>query len=106
MGYYTRQDLPIYYAPRQAPFTICDNYCCSGLGPTHPNRLMAMSGTIDPSGKAGGPVIITNEDTDAIWSAHWDDHARGPRRRRHQLEGSTTPKALSTRRRSSRSTGS
>ncbi len=71
MGYYTRQDLPYYYALADA-FTLCDNYHCSVLGPTHPNRLMALSGTIDPDGNAGGPVIITNEDTDAIWSVHWD----------------------------------
>ena len=71
MGYYERADLPFYYALADA-FTICDNYHCSVMGPTHPNRLMALSGTIDPAGKAGGPVIITNEDTDAIWSVHWD----------------------------------
>ena len=70
MGYYTRADLPFYYALADA-FTICDNYHCSVMGPTHPNRLMALSGTIDPGGKAGGPVIITNEDTDAIWSVDW-----------------------------------
>jgi phospholipase C len=71
MGYYERSDLPFYYALADA-FTICDNYHCSVMGPTHPNRLMALSGTIDPAGKAGGPVIITNEDTDAIWSVNWD----------------------------------
>jgi phospholipase C len=71
MGYYERKDLPFYYALADA-FTICDNYHCSVLGPTHPNRLMAMSGTIDPAGAAGGPVLITNSDTDAIWSVHWD----------------------------------
>jgi phospholipase C len=70
MGYYERADLPFYYALADA-FTICDNYHCSVMGPTHPNRLMALSGTIDPAGTAGGPVIITNEDTDAIWSASW-----------------------------------
>jgi phospholipase C len=70
MGYYERADLPFYYALADA-FTICDNYHCSIMGPTHPNRLMALSGTIDPAGAAGGPVIITNEDTDAIWSASW-----------------------------------
>ena len=70
MGYYTRADLPFYYALADA-FTICDNYHCSVMGPTHPNRLMALSGTIDPGGKAGGPVIITNEDPDAIWSVDW-----------------------------------
>src|SRR5580692_12259189 len=40
MGYYKRADLPYYYALADA-FTICDNYHCSVLGPTHPNRLMA-----------------------------------------------------------------
>jgi phospholipase C len=71
MGYYRRQDLPFYYALADA-FTICDNYHCSVLGPTHPNRLMALSGTIDPTGQAGGPVLITNEDSDAIYSVSWD----------------------------------
>jgi phospholipase C len=70
MGYYERADLPFYYALADA-FTICDNYHCSIMGPTHPNRLMALSGTIDPAGKAGGPVIATNEDVGAIWSASW-----------------------------------
>ena len=70
MGYYTREDLPFYYALADA-FTICDNYHCSVMGPTHPNRLMALSGTIDPAGRAGGPVISTNEGVDAIWSARW-----------------------------------
>ncbi len=71
MGYYRRKDLPFYYALADA-FTICDNYHCSVLGPTHPNRLMALSGTIDPTGHAGGPVLITNEDSDAIYSVSWD----------------------------------
>ncbi len=71
MGYYTRADLPFYYALADA-FTICDNYHCSVLGPTHPNRLMSLSGTIDPTGAAGGPVLITNEAADAVYSVHWD----------------------------------
>jgi len=56
MGYLTRDDLPFYYALADA-FTVCDNYHASVLGPTHPNRYYLMSGTIDPDGKAGGPVI-------------------------------------------------
>jgi phospholipase C len=71
MGYYERADIPFYYALADA-FTLCDNYHCSVLGPTHPNRLMAMSGTIDPAGHAGGPVLISNDSPDAIWSASWD----------------------------------
>ncbi len=71
MGYYRRQDLPFYYTLADA-FTLCDNYHCSVLGPTHPNRLMALSGTVDPTGAAGGPVLITNDSSQAIGSAHWD----------------------------------
>lgn len=70
MGYYTRQDLPFYYALADA-FTICDNNFCSVLGPTHPNRLFYMSGTNDPDGRAGGPVIITSESPTAMWSVSW-----------------------------------
>jgi phospholipase C len=32
------------------------------LGPTDPNRLMLMTGTIDPEGVAGGPVVQTYGD--------------------------------------------
>ncbi len=60
MGYYTQQDLPFYYALAEK-FTICDNYHCSVLGPTHPNRLMQMTGMIDPAGMAGGPILVTND---------------------------------------------
>jgi phospholipase C len=58
MGYFTRSELAFYYALADA-FTICDNYFCSVLGPTDPNRLMAISANIDPSGTRGGPVITT-----------------------------------------------
>jgi phospholipase C len=58
MGHFSRSDLPFYYALADA-FTICDHYFCSVLGPTDPNRCMAMSGSIDPSGSNGGPVLIT-----------------------------------------------
>ncbi len=71
MGYYERKDLPFYYALADA-FTICDNYHCSVLGPTHPNRLMSLSGTVDPSGHAGGPVLETSSSPDVIYSASWD----------------------------------
>jgi phospholipase C len=71
MGYYRRSDLPLYYALADA-FTICDNYHCSVFGPTHPNRLMSLSGSIDPSGHAGGPVLITDHSPEAVYSASWD----------------------------------
>jgi phospholipase C len=55
MAHYTRNELPFYYALADA-FTICDEYHCSVFGPTYPNRLYLMTGTIDPAGVAGGPV--------------------------------------------------
>ena len=70
MGYHTRADLPFHYALADA-FTLCDGYHCSIMGPTHPNRLMAMSGTIDPGGGHGGPVLITNPSPDARFSVNW-----------------------------------
>ncbi|HMD46834.1 MAG TPA: alkaline phosphatase family protein [Acidimicrobiales bacterium] len=70
MGYYERQDLPFWYALADA-FTIGDGYHCSVMGPTHPNRLHALSGTLDPGGVAGGPVLYTNSSPSAIGSVHW-----------------------------------
>jgi phospholipase C len=70
MGYYSREDLPFYYALADA-FTICDGYHCSVLGPTNPNRLYWMTGTIDPAGQSGGPVIVTSEDDSIKGSLSW-----------------------------------
>lgn len=55
MGYFRREDIPFHYALAEA-FTICDSYHCSVMGPTGPNRLYAMTGTLDPDGTGGGPV--------------------------------------------------
>ena len=65
MGFYKEQDIPFYYELAQR-FTICDNYFCSVLGPTHPNRLMAISANLDPAGVAGGPIIVTNSDQSTL----------------------------------------
>lgn len=70
MGYYTRADLPFHYALADA-FTICDHYFCSVLGPTDPNRLMALSGTIDPDGHHGGPVLTTASTSESYFSVDW-----------------------------------
>jgi phospholipase C len=56
MAYYNRADLPFYYALAEA-YTICDEYHCSTIGPTYPNRLFLMTGMNDPTGTGGGPVI-------------------------------------------------
>jgi phospholipase C len=56
MGYHTRADIPFQFALAEA-FTLCDAYHCSLLGPTWPNRMYWMTGTIDPEGKNGGPLL-------------------------------------------------
>ena len=56
MSYYERQDIPFHFALAQT-FTLLDGYHCSLLGPTWPNRMYLMTGTIDPLGAGGGPVI-------------------------------------------------
>ncbi|CAM3059199.1 phospholipase C [Skermania piniformis] len=58
MGYHTRADIPVHWELAEA-FTVCDHYHCSVLGPTDPNRLYWISGTIDPAGRAGGPLVET-----------------------------------------------
>jgi phospholipase C len=72
MGYYTRADLPFYYALADA-FTVCDGYFSSVMGPTDPNRLMAISATIDPDGIAGGPVVETfPRREEHFGTLHWE----------------------------------
>ena len=56
MGYFQREDIPFHYALADA-FTICDHYFTSIAGPTEPNRCMLFSGSIDPEGENGGPLI-------------------------------------------------
>ena len=58
MGYYTGADIPFYWALADH-FTLLDGYHGSIMGPTHPNRVMQMSGTIDPAGTMGGPLVAT-----------------------------------------------
>lgn len=73
MGYLDRTDIPLQWALADA-FTICDAYHASVIGPTMPNRLYALSGTIDPAGKNGGPVITTpdvGQAPDAVSSCDW-----------------------------------
>ncbi len=55
MGYYQRADIPFHYALAEL-FTVCDAYHCSVLGPTWPNRMLWMTGTLDPDGANGGPI--------------------------------------------------
>jgi phospholipase C len=61
MGYFTRADLPFYYALADA-FTICDAYHCSIFGPTNPNRLFLFSGTNGLAVGNDGPQAVANPD--------------------------------------------
>jgi phospholipase C len=45
LGYYTREDIPFYYAMADA-FTVCDQNFCSAITSTNPNRLFFWTGTI------------------------------------------------------------
>jgi len=69
MGYYERADLPFHYALADA-FTICDNYHCSVMAPTNPNRLYAWTGSIDPAGVNGGPVVDNSEAVPYTWTTY------------------------------------
>jgi phospholipase C len=55
MAYFKRNDIPFHWALADA-FTICDGYHCAMLGPTWPNRLYLMTGTVNPDGGQGGPI--------------------------------------------------
>ncbi|WP_432991435.1 phosphocholine-specific phospholipase C [Dactylosporangium sp. CA-233914] len=68
MTHHTRKDLPYQYALADA-FTVCDNYHCSLLGPTDPNRYHMWTGWVGNDGKAGGPVI-TNAEAGYDWSTY------------------------------------
>ncbi len=70
MGYYEQADLPFYYELAKQ-FTICDGYHCSVLGPTHPNRMLQMTGTLDPAGEAGGPILVTNTNKALEFTTSW-----------------------------------
>ena len=68
MTYHTRRDLPYQFALADA-FTICDNYFCSLMGPTDPNRYHMWTGWVGNDGAAGGPVI-TNAEAGYDWSTY------------------------------------
>jgi phospholipase C len=60
MGYYTREDIPFYYALADA-FTVCDQNFCSSLTPTDPNRLYFFSGTVRAEHDENSRAFIDND---------------------------------------------
>jgi phospholipase C len=69
MDYYTRADVPWHMALADA-FTVCDAYYAPVLGPTNPNRLYSMTGTIDPEGHNGGPVTDNSQKVPYTWTTY------------------------------------
>ncbi|MCW3160374.1 phosphocholine-specific phospholipase C [Chryseobacterium oryctis] len=72
LGYYNREDLPFYYQLADA-FTIFDQYFCSSLTGTTPNRLFLWSGTLreQKNGKVKANVYNENIDYDKNKQAKW-----------------------------------
>ncbi|MBS1597867.1 MAG: phospholipase C, phosphocholine-specific [Bacteroidetes bacterium] len=70
MGYYTRQDIPFYYALADA-FTICDQHFCSSLTGTTPNRLFFWTGTIREKQNDSTYANVWNENVDYGSEVQW-----------------------------------
>jgi phospholipase C len=69
MAYYNRSDLSYYYSLADN-FTICDEYHCSILSSTDPNRVFFMTGWNDPDDLGGGPLIDNTEPANG-WGTNW-----------------------------------
>lgn len=70
MGYYTREDLPFYYALADA-FTVCDQHFCSSLTGTTPNRSYLWTGTIREKPSSDSYANVRNENLDYDKLARW-----------------------------------
>ncbi|MDB6100309.1 MAG: phospholipase phosphocholine-specific [Gammaproteobacteria bacterium] len=56
MAYFTREDIPFHYALADS-FTVCDQYFCSVMGPTNPNRVHLYTGMLDVQASGNGPLL-------------------------------------------------
>jgi phospholipase C len=70
LGYYTREDLPFYYALADA-FTVCDQNFCSSLTGTTPNRLFFWTGTLRDPKNPKAIANVRNENVDYDAEADW-----------------------------------
>lgn len=70
LGYYTREDIPFYYALADA-FTVCDQHFCSSLTGTTPNRLYFWTGTIRERPDEQAQANVWNEDADHYTMVSW-----------------------------------
>lgn len=73
MAYLTRDDIPFYYALADS-FTICDNYYCSTLTSTDPNRYYMWTGYTGNDGTDGsqGPTgpVLDNAEAGYDWQTY------------------------------------
>jgi phospholipase C len=95
MGYYTRDDIPFYYALADA-FTVCDQNFCSSLTATEPNRLHLWTGTVREKPSIDSFAHVRNEDigydSDLQWTTFPDRlEERGISWRVYQNEISLNP---------------
>lgn len=70
MGYYSREDIPFYYALADA-FTVCDQNFCSSLTGTTPNRLYFWTGTIREEQHDKSRANVWNEQADYDHMVSW-----------------------------------
>ncbi|MEU1116631.1 MULTISPECIES: phosphocholine-specific phospholipase C [unclassified Streptomyces] len=68
MAYLERDDIPFHYALADA-FTVCDDYHCSFMGATDPNRYYMLTGHVGNDGKGGGPVL-GNQEAGYDWTTY------------------------------------
>ncbi|MEV0091027.1 phosphocholine-specific phospholipase C [Streptomyces sp. NPDC050738] len=68
MAHLTREDIPFHYALADK-FTVCDDYHCSFIGATDPNRYYMWSGFVGNDGKNGGPVL-GNQEAGYDWTTY------------------------------------
>ena len=70
-GFYSREDIPFYYALADA-FTVCDQNFCSSLTGTTPNRLYLWTGTVREKPTPESYANVRNEnvtdDNEASWT--------------------------------------
>jgi phospholipase C len=79
MSYMTRDDIPYHCALADA-FTVLDNYYCSVMGPTNPNRCYMWTGSIGnvdylgaagTDGKGAGPITYNGLSVNSAYLA-WE----------------------------------
>ncbi|MDQ4213076.1 phosphocholine-specific phospholipase C [Microbacterium sp. ASV81] len=68
MSFYQKDDIPFHRALANA-FTICDQYHCSVLGPTDPNRYYMFTGYTGNDYAGGGPDLW-NAEKGYDWSTY------------------------------------